>query len=158
MQTADSLTPPPVADTFGPRELLSRTRWLHAMLLAGAAAIVIVAALLNVGGETKVVIPWLGVPLPELCYWRKTFNMDCPGCGLTRCFISLAHGDVARAWHFNPTGILLFGMVAFQVPYRAVQLWRISRGRTELEFPGFPYVLLGLCTLLVLQWFWRVFM
>ena len=131
----------------------SRARWLHALLLAGASMVLLLAALLKVRNETEVIVPWLGLPLPELCYWKKTLGMPCPGCGLTRCFISLAHGDLTAAWHFNPAGILLFAATAFQIPFRIAQLWRLSRGRAELDWPALPYVLLAACVLLVLQWF-----
>jgi hypothetical protein len=48
--------------------------------------------------------------------------MDCPGCGLTRCFIHLAHGRVASAWLVNPVGILLFIYVGLQIPVAIAML------------------------------------
>jgi hypothetical protein len=136
---------------------LRRSRWLHGALLVSSALVMLAAAILSVRGEKQVVLPVLGLPLPELCYWRTTLGMDCPGCGLTRCFISMAHLNVARAWHFSPVGILLFGAVAFQVPYRLVQLRRINRFQRELEVPGLPYIMLAICVLLIVQWLCRTF-
>jgi hypothetical protein len=97
-------------------------------------------------------LPIFGGPLPELCGWKRFFGVNCPGCGLTRCFIALAHGDLAAAWHFNPAGILLFVGVAFQVPYRAAQLWRMKRGRPTLRVPYVLALVWTAVALLLLQW------
>jgi len=131
-------------------------RAIHGCLWVGSLAILIAAALLRVEGGTRVILPLANRTLPELCYWRVMFHMDCPGCGMTRCFISAAHGDLSAAAGYNPIGLLLFiGLIA-QIPYRPWQLWRISTGRRELHTIDFPFVMLGISVLLILQWFWRV--
>ena len=63
------------------------------------------ALALSVRDRSQVVIPFLKLPLPELCLMRRLASVDCPGCGLTRCFISLAHGDLPAAWSYNPAGL-----------------------------------------------------
>jgi hypothetical protein len=131
-------------------------RLLHISLGIAALGVLLVAALLRVEEGASVVIPFVNRTLPELCYWRIMTGMECPGCGLTRCFIAAAHGDLAAAWSYNPIGVLLFAGVVFQIPYRAWQLWRISTGRDELGTIALPYVMLGVSVLLILQWFWRV--
>src|SRR5688500_11578668 len=83
-------------------------RSFHLTILGLALMVLALAAAMQVQGERQVLLPLVGIPLPELCYWRRLFGVDCPGCGLTRCFISLAHLDAAQAWHFNPAGIALF--------------------------------------------------
>ena len=156
LEAPELLIPELVAE---PREFsrddLRTARLLHVSLGLASVAILLAALLLQVHGET-VVVPGLDLTLPQLCYWRTMFGMDCPGCGLTRCFISAAHGDLAAAWRFNPMGVLLFALVAVQVPYRPWQLWRLSTGRGEYQTLGLPYALLAVSVLLILQWFWRV--
>ena len=44
------------------------------------------------------------------------FGIDCPGCGLTRSFIHLAHAEPLAAWELNPLSWLLFGYVVAQIP------------------------------------------
>jgi len=102
----------------------------HVVMLLGALGILIAAALLRLDTGGKVEMPGTG-PLPALCIWRQTLRMDCPGCGLTRSFVALAHGEWTASWRFNPAGWFLFAMVAYQIPYRGVQLWRLRRGRPE---------------------------
>ena len=104
------------------------------LILFGSLVVLLAAATLQIQGEEQVTIPAVGVTLPPTCTARRFLGIDCPGCGLTRCFISIAHGDLGRAWKFNPAGILLFGFVAAQIPYRAMQMWRISNGRNPLRF------------------------
>jgi hypothetical protein len=128
----------------------------HAWLLGLSVAVIVLAALLNIRQETQVVLPWLGVPLPEICWWRRYLGLDCPGCGLTRCFISMAHGDLAGAWHYHPLGIFLFAALFAHVPYRAVQWWRVRRGLAEWRLPGLAIATWILIALLAAQWVWRM--
>ena len=104
----------------------------HLVLLAACSVVLMLAFMLSIRGQTQVVLPLVNVPLPELCMSRRMFGLSCPGCGLTRSFISLVRGDVAAAWGYNPAGLLLFAIVAFQVPFRGLQLWRIRSGKPEV--------------------------
>lgn len=84
---------------------------------------------------------------------RRMTGLDCPGCGLTRSFVSLAHGQWAAAWSYHPAGPLLFAVVAFQLPWRAAQLWRIRRGLPEMIVAwAAPLVMVPLLVIIVGQW------
>jgi hypothetical protein len=113
--------------------------------------------LLSIRGSTQVLLPLVQVPLPELCTMRRFTGLSCPGCGLTRSFISLAHGDMASAWSYNPAGLLLFALVAIQIPFRTYQLWRIRRGQRELALPFVAQIVFAVlgCALLA-QWTLRL--
>lgn len=65
-----------------------------------------------------------GFDVPVLCTWRRLTGLPCPGCGLTRSFVLLAHGQVLAAFRANLLGPLVFLLVASQVPFRA---WRLGR-------------------------------
>ncbi len=109
--------------------------------------------MLGVRGEREVIVPIVDLPLPGLCTAQRIFGIDCPGCGLTRSFISLAHGDLARACHFNAVGVLFFLFVAAQIPYQLWQLWRIQHGRPAIVLGAWgvaPIVIIG--GMLVIQW------
>jgi hypothetical protein len=135
-----------------------RPDWLyHAVLLGLSSGVLLMALLLSIRGQSQVILPGINVPLPELCMSRRMFGLSCPGCGLTRCFISLARGDVAAAWSYNPAGLLLFAVTAFQIPLRAWQLWRIRRGLPEIMMNGAAQVALGAVAILMLgQWALRL--
>lgn len=130
--------------------------FVHWWLLGISLFVMIAAVLLSSEGEQQVLLPVIGMPLPELCYSRRMFQLDCPGCGLTRSFINLAHGDFARAWHFHPAGILLFSIIAFQIPFRSLQLWRVYTGRRQWRVPRWELFMYALAALIFLQWVGRM--
>ena len=66
--------------------------------------------------------------IPELCTWRRWFGVQCPGCGLTRSFVFMGHGQPLAAFAMNKLGPFLFLVVASQIPYR---LWRIARRSSD---------------------------
>lgn len=81
----------------------------RALDLAGAALVVaqLAASAWLVPAGDRVALPG-GGELGGLCWFRAAFHIDCPFCGMTRSFVSLAHGDVAAALRFHPAGPLLF--------------------------------------------------
>lgn len=140
----------PLADD----EARQRRPWkFHVLMLGVAVPVLGLSFLLNVQGPSDVVIPWLQVPLPPTCGMQRSFGIDCPGCGLTRSFICLAHGDLSASLAFNPGGILVFGLVAFQIPYRLAQLGRIWSGRSAWDLTQVSLWLWSLIGLVLLtQW------
>jgi hypothetical protein len=131
---------------------------LHWSMFLAASCVLVLAAVLQVRGPETVVIPFVDVPLPGTCTYKKYVGMECPGCGLTRCFISLAHGRPVAAWNFNPAGILFFTIVAGQLPFRGLQIWRIRRGLGEIPAGRLAHYLLGfLIAALISQWLIRAF-
>jgi hypothetical protein len=108
---------------------ITTRRWrYHAAWLAASLAVLGLALVLQVPSEF-LAIPGMARPLPEICLSRRLLGLDCPGCGLTRCFVALAHGDIVRAWRFNPAGLFWFAATVWQIPYRATQLCLLYRGR-----------------------------
>ena len=46
------------------------------------------------------------------CPFHQLLNLQCPGCGATRAFAALLHGDLAAAIHFNALVIAVFPLAA----------------------------------------------
>ena len=100
----------------------------HQSLLLGlAVGVLLASAVLSVEDHGQVAVPGLPWPLPATCTFRRVSGHDCPGCGLTRSFISMAHGQWHQAWGFNTAGPLWFALVAVQVPYRWLQIRRLRK-------------------------------
>lgn len=59
------------------------------------------------------------VPAPK-CVFHLLTGFDCPGCGSQRAIHALAHGQIARAWSYNPA---LF----FAIPLAALYAWSPQR-------------------------------
>jgi hypothetical protein len=102
----------------------------HALVLGVCSAIVVVAAILV---PTPDVVSLFGVPIPELCTYRRVLGVECPGCGLTRSFSFMAHGAWLEALKVNWMGPPFFAGVASQIPYR---LFRLVRGRRLVAADG----------------------
>lgn len=49
---------------------------------------------------------WLQDNAPG-CFFKSTFGIDCPGCGMTRAFFSLLKGNLMESLAFNP-GLIPF--------------------------------------------------
>jgi hypothetical protein len=150
-------------DGHPPRETLSASPTTrpdplyHTVLLLVSVGVLLAAFVLSIRNESQVVLPLVQIPLPELCAARQLFGLSCPGCGLTRSFISLAHGDIATAWSYNPAGVWLFAILALQIPFRSIQLCRIRSQQTEFTIPwAAQFVLLILAVALLSQWTLRL--
>tara|TARA_B100000029_G_scaffold228842_1_gene226463 strand:- start:505 stop:1041 length:537 start_codon:yes stop_codon:yes gene_type:complete len=115
-----------------PGDRIGRRVAHHRNMLLAAAAVLLLAISLRTRADQRVEFVWLpGWPMPETCASRGVFNVECPGCGLTRSFIALAAGDLADAWRMNRTGWLLAVAVLCQFPYRLATI-------RQLKLSGFP--------------------
>jgi hypothetical protein len=68
-----------------------------------------ICAVLTLG---LILMPAEGLPGVELCMFKRTTDLPCPGCGLTRCGSNLVRGNVARAFNYNPFGLIIIPVMA----------------------------------------------
>ena len=137
---------------FGP----VKKEWsYHLSMLILASGVVLASLILEVRGQETVALPGARVPLGPSCYSRVIFGIDCPGCGLTRSFISMGNLDFEAAFAFNPAGPIAFLFTCTHVVWQAYQLRRMSLGRSPffskwlMIWPGAVFLtLLG-------QWIFR---
>lgn len=95
----------------------------HAILLVISAGILVTACILQVRPDQRIAVSFLPAwPLPEVCQSKVVLGLECPGCGLTRSFVHLAHGDLPASLAVHPIGWLIALFVALQIPYRMVAL------------------------------------
>lgn len=95
--------------------------------------------------------------LPSLCMFRNITGLPCPGCGLTRSFVSAAHGDLALSLHFHRFGWLLILYTFLQMIRHAGWL-ALARRRPSIEHLGLwlDRGLIPIAVLLVLNWFYNL--
>src|SRR5215471_1193133 len=97
----------------------------HREMLLIALVVVVLSFAFQVRSDDKVVVTGLaGYPLPPACVSRQVYGFKCPGCGLTRSFVHLAHGEWSASWQSHRLGWLLMAAVLLQFPYRIIALWR----------------------------------
>jgi hypothetical protein len=67
------------------------------------------------------------IQIPLTCMFRIVTGIPCPGCGLTRSFVAISHGDIRAAWEFNAMGPILYLLCILQIPYRPVEYFGVGR-------------------------------
>lgn len=106
-----------------------RSRWtatarIDLSILAMCAGALALSFVLHPGDELVSLFGW---EIPPLCAFRNVFGASCPGCGLTRAWVYISHGDPGAAWRMNKLGFLMYAVAAGQVPWRGWLLWRAFR-------------------------------
>lgn len=112
-----------------PRLWLGHTDAIAAVWLLGSLVCIGLAPCMSVGANRRVYLLGWSQPIPELCMAYSRFGIDCPGCGLTRTFVHLAHGQLTSAWQINPVGTFVFLFTCVQIPFGVAQLILRSRSR-----------------------------
>lgn len=128
----------------------------HGWILLVACGIVLAAAMLEVLPDQRVAVKGLRrYPLPNACQARATLGVKCPGCGLTRSFVHLAHGDWQSSVQTHRLGWLMAAVVLFQIPYRALAM----QGRAFPLFSPRTVTMLTavLAALLAGNWLYDIF-
>lgn len=127
----------------------ARARYhLHTLWLA-VAMVALSAALQVLPGGRVAFIGWESSPLPHSCLSRRLWNVSCPGCGLTRSFIWLAHGQWRESLAVHHVGWLLALLVVVQIPYRLLCL---ARPQSALPQGWANPTLMAVASLLMLNW------
>jgi len=130
-------------------QLAPASRQTHLTLLALCVGILVVARLSSVQGGQDVSIG--GMRLPSLCSMRNVAGIDCAGCGLTRSFVMIMHGQWARSFGFHHLGIPIFLFVLTQLLYRLFMLRKQARAPAMLSRLA-DYALIGLIALCLIDW------
>ena len=124
-------------------------------MLVIACGVCLLSFILQVGQNGRVhPAGWSNWPVPETCFSRSLTGLSCPGCGLTRSFIDLAHGRWTESWRHHQLGWLMAFSVVAQIPYRAAALAGWCRPRQS----NWALTLFGelLIAALILNWCWQV--
>jgi hypothetical protein len=74
------------------------------------------------------------LPPLQTCWFARLHGLPCPTCGMTRSFCSLAHGEWAAAWAYNPFGYVLMPMAVAALLRPAVLLAAPSLRDAERRF------------------------
>ena len=82
------------------------------------------------------------------------FGVRCPGCGLTRSFVALTHGDWAESTHYHRLGPIVYfyllALILFHT-YGALQRnFSLPRALVRAHHWGG----LLLCAALLVNWIW----
>jgi uncharacterized protein DUF2752 len=134
-------SPGPAASGFPARS----ARRAHLPILLMSLAVIGLAILFQVTPDGSGITVF-GKRLPESCLIKSTSGESCPGCGLTRSFVTGIRLDL-NAFRFHPIGPILLLVLVAQVPYRG---YRLLQGRPVVpkrEISNWPLYALGLIAL-----------
>ncbi|WP_338751049.1 DUF2752 domain-containing protein [Janibacter alittae] len=110
------------------------------------AVVLVIAAVSLVGLVIARLWPLASVDSGQpTCLLRIFTGLPCPGCGMTRAWVHLAHGDVLTAFEYNLFGPIGMAVAAGIVGYVGVALVRRRPPERILSLVD-PKVLLGLIT------------
>ena len=87
----------------------------HAGLAARRRDLAIAGTAFACLSSAFVVSPATAETGPVVCPFRLATGLPCPGCGLVRSWVALAHGDVQTALSRHAFGPLLFGLAVVGV-------------------------------------------
>jgi hypothetical protein len=82
------------------------------------------------------------------CLFHLLTGMDCPGCGMTRAFLRLAHGDIAGAWALHPFSPF-FAVLLLALAWGPKSLWSAMQQSVLAQ-----RVAIVALTLLLGWWLW----
>jgi hypothetical protein len=60
--------------------------------------------------------------VPHFCLIKKLLGIPCPGCGISHSLMAALRFDLAKAWFFNPAGIAVALLFAFQIIARPLAI------------------------------------
>jgi hypothetical protein len=118
---------------------------LRALGAVGLAAVFAASLLLPTSG--------LGI---STCAFRNTFGIPCPGCGLTRSFCAVSHGQLGTAFRSHPLGAIIYAaMLIYMLKWTIEALLR-RRLLAQLEDRASVPVLWTLIFSLIGVWILRL--
>ena len=82
----------------------------------------------------------LGITVP--CPFHAITGFYCPGCGITRCIISLLHFDFYRAFRYNPLVFILLPFISAYILYK-LYIWLFEKeDKVTKKLVGYPMYIL----------------
>ncbi len=138
--------------------LIASRSYPHWLMIGFCAGALLLAVILEPARPGQTVVSLAGVPIPPLCGMKRGLGIDCPGCGLTRSWVSLAHGQLSDSLTFHRMGWLVMLYACCQILRHGI--WLANSGARDqarrwggmLDKAALP---LGL--LLILNWLAKLF-
>lgn len=93
----------------------------------------------------------IGLPPFPTCAFKIASGHPCPGCGMTRSVVNLAHADVLTSLRFHPLGVVMAGGLVAGILGALIGLvrgtdpvWELVERRGSWLFGSFLVALLGI--------------
>lgn len=130
---------------------------LRALIVVVSALGVVVGLLLDPVAGASGRLDLAGHALPGLCAFHELTGIPCPGCGLTRSWVSFLHGDLTASLAHHPLGwLVLLYALAQGLRHAAWLGLPARRARIDRLASRLDRGIVGLGILLVVVWVPRV--
>ena len=107
----------------GPKQIYKPELVFRVLVLLMATAAISMSFVMTVEDGQAVYLPFATGPMPEMCGVRSVLGVDCPGCGMSRAFISISHLEIGKALALNSASLFVYLFVAIQIPWHAMQIF-----------------------------------
>lgn len=106
---------------------------------------------------TSFFMPLSALPRKSVCWFYNLTHIPCPGCGLTRAFICISHGDWTQAAHLNPFCFVWYFLALYFLlrPFFLKYFSLLSKPMDKLikSYFFFPSLVFSM----FLVWGWRIY-
>ena len=106
-----------------PKQIYKPELVFRVLVLLMATTAISMSFVMTVEDGQKVFLPFTKTPMPEMCGVRSVLGVDCPGCGMSRAFISISNLEIDKALAFNSASLIVYLFVAIQIPWHAMQVF-----------------------------------
>lgn len=98
----------------------------------------------------------------SVCVLKRTTGIPCPSCGSTRSMLSLLHGDIVRAWLWNPFGFFILGgllVVPFWLTHDVIRKQRtlMAAYQNMEKIVKQKMIAWPLVIIVLLNWCWNIY-
>ena len=95
------------------------------------------------------------LPFGSICPSVRVLDRECGGCGLTRAFHAISHGEFAEAWRFNPFGFAFYAIAVVAALWPLLERFTPRIARALSHRRAVPIGAIVLAAAVVLFGFWR---
>ena len=127
---------------------MTRARALDLFLAACAVGMLVLAFVVDLGHEGE--LTFAGQELGAGCVFRSTSGAECPFCGMSRSFVSLADGDLSGSVSYHPLGPVVAASFAAFIFAVLMTTWR--RQKPVIERRVFAIVCCALAVASLSLW------
>mgnify|MGYP002518616994 FL=1 len=82
------------------------------------------------------------------CLFHKLTNLYCPGCGITRCIVSLLKGNISEAFKYNQLVFILLPFLTIYFIYKIYLYLTNSQDKIIKKIPNITWIILLIITIL----------
>lgn len=82
------------------------------------------------------------------CLFHKLTNLYCPGCGITRCIVSLLKGNISEAFKYNRLAFILLPFLTIYFIYKIYRYLTNSQDKIIKKIPNIIWIILLIITIL----------